>query len=349
MAKNDNLTDFLTDVADAIRAKKGTTEAINPQNFADEIASIQGGGGGSMWTGHADAEGLRAIGWTEEDIAYYQQYGVDWNEEDDQYHLVSDDNKALYGVLNANNISSYTERIVYLPKIDISSKTSMQYMFDNCKAMLAIPMLDTSNVTNMYGVFSGCDCLVCVPLLDTSKVTTMYKLFYNCTCLRRVPSFNTSNVTTMYMMCYNANSIMYCHTLDTKNVTNMGSMFYGCKNLTGMPQLNTSLVTQMNNMFYNCYSLRNVVGLDVSNATSIDNIVTGCKSLHHLHINGISKSVTLNNVPLLSKESLLYIIEHEATSGAITIQLASYAYTRLSTDADILAALTEHPNITLAK
>ena len=45
MAKNDNLTDFLTDVADAIREKKGTTGKINPQDFASEIASIEGGGG----------------------------------------------------------------------------------------------------------------------------------------------------------------------------------------------------------------------------------------------------------------------------------------------------------------
>ena len=28
------------------------------------------------WSGHADAEGLRAIGWTDEDIEYYQQNGV---------------------------------------------------------------------------------------------------------------------------------------------------------------------------------------------------------------------------------------------------------------------------------
>lgn len=43
--KNDNLTDFLTDVADAIREKKGTTDKINPQDFASEIASIETGGG----------------------------------------------------------------------------------------------------------------------------------------------------------------------------------------------------------------------------------------------------------------------------------------------------------------
>lgn len=40
MAKTNNLTDFLTDVANAIRTKKGTTGTINPQNFSSEIASI---------------------------------------------------------------------------------------------------------------------------------------------------------------------------------------------------------------------------------------------------------------------------------------------------------------------
>jgi hypothetical protein len=45
MAKNDNLKDFLIDVADAIREKKWTTEPINPQDFASEIASIETGGG----------------------------------------------------------------------------------------------------------------------------------------------------------------------------------------------------------------------------------------------------------------------------------------------------------------
>ena len=45
MAKSNNLTDFLTDVANAIRAKKGTTAKINPQDFSSEIASISTGGG----------------------------------------------------------------------------------------------------------------------------------------------------------------------------------------------------------------------------------------------------------------------------------------------------------------
>ena len=44
-----NLKDHLKEVADAIRAKKGTTDLINPQDFATEIEGISGGGesGGS--------------------------------------------------------------------------------------------------------------------------------------------------------------------------------------------------------------------------------------------------------------------------------------------------------------
>lgn len=40
MAKNNNLTDFLTGVADAIRRKRGITGKINPQNFEEEIFGI---------------------------------------------------------------------------------------------------------------------------------------------------------------------------------------------------------------------------------------------------------------------------------------------------------------------
>ena len=51
MAKDNNLQDFLTDIADAIREKKGTTEKINPQDFATEIANLSSGddsGSGSV-------------------------------------------------------------------------------------------------------------------------------------------------------------------------------------------------------------------------------------------------------------------------------------------------------------
>ena len=40
MAKNNNLTDFVTDLADAIRAKCGTTGTINPQDFSKFVGGM---------------------------------------------------------------------------------------------------------------------------------------------------------------------------------------------------------------------------------------------------------------------------------------------------------------------
>lgn len=48
MAKTDNLGDFLLGIANAIRAKKGTTEPINAQDFESEISSLNVGGGGEI-------------------------------------------------------------------------------------------------------------------------------------------------------------------------------------------------------------------------------------------------------------------------------------------------------------
>ena len=222
-------------------------------------------------------KGLKAIGWTDEDIAYYQENGVNWNEEDDEYHKVTDDNKALYGVLTADNISSYSDRIVYLPKIDTSAMTNMSNMFNSCYSLIAIPQLNTRKVTNLSSMFSNCYSLANIPQLDT------------------------------------------------QNVTYMSYMFSNCYSLVSISQLDTQSVTSMSYMFSNCYSLT------------------------HANLKNAKLAYDLSSANLLSKESLLYIINNEAATSAITIKLASYAYTRLSNDADIVAALAAHPNISISQ
>lgn len=347
MAKNDNLSDFLLDIADAIREKKGSSEPINAQDFSSEIASIETKSGGS-WTGHVDAEGLKAIGWTDEDIAYYQEHGVNWNAEDDEYHKVTDDNKSLYGKLTLNNISTYANRIVYLPKIDTSGVTSMLLKFKNCKALVAIPLLDTSKVLSTESMFRYCYSLTCIPPLDTSNVTNMNYMFSDCYSLMSIPQLNTNNVKTAEYMFYNCYSLKRIPLLDTSNVTFINQMFRNCYSLTSVAQLNTSKAAEMNQMFSGCYSLTSVAQLNASAATKVDSIFSNCPSLVHINLEGINLDCAITASANLSKESLLYLINNEAATNAITITLASYAYERLATDADVVAALTNHPNITLA-
>ena len=303
---------------------------MNTISLDDGKVIIKGGstgGGGSTatkWTGHADAEGLRAIGWTDEDIAYYQEHGVNWNAEDDEYHKVSEDNKALYGVLTAYNIQTYKDRIVYLPKIDTSGVTNMSQMFGACRSLVAIPQLDTQNVKDMNYMFEDCNSLVSIPQLDTQNVTNMSQMFRTCYALVSIPQ------------------------LDTQNVKDMSNMFYNCYSLVAIPQLDTQNVTNMSNMFRYCYALVSLPQLDTQNVTNMSQMFDYCYSLSTANLMNIALAYQFNESALLSKESLLYLINNEAATSAITIKLASYAYTRLANDADIVAALANHPNISIS-
>ena len=323
------LLDTKTAIKDALAAKGvSVADTDTFRSYAEKIGKIQSGGGDTpskpKWTGHADAEGLRAIGWTDEDIAYYQENGVNWNEEDDQYHLVSDDNKALYGVLTASNISTYKDRIVYLPKIDTGGMIGMNKLFQTCYSLVAIPQLDTQNVTSMSEMFSYCYSLVSIPQLDTQNVTSMSNMFQNCYSLVAIPQ------------------------LDTQNVTGMSNMFSYCYSLVSIPQLDTQNVTNMAYMFSYCYSLVAIPQLDTHNVIDAASVFKNCHSLTYANLKNVKLAYQLNNATKLSKESLLYIINNEASTSAITIKLASYAYNRWSADADIVAALAAHPNISIS-
>ena len=345
MSKTDNLHDYLSDLAEAIREKKGTQDPINAQSFADEIRGIESGNG---WTGHADVEGLKAIGWDDEDIAYYQRYGVNWNEEDDQYHLVSDDNKALYGVLTADNIADYKDRIVYLPKIDTNGVTSMQNKFKDCVIMIAIPHIDCSSVTNMSYMFSGCYALVSISPMDTSKATNMANMFAGCYSLITIPQLDTQRVTNMTYMFNSCFSLRKIPPMNTSNVLNMSYMFLYCESLVEIPPMDTSKVTNMAQLFNRCYSLVTTPQLDTSKVTNNQYIFSYTYSITKANIKNLTLSLSVSAGALLSKESLLYMIENEAATEAITITLHSYAYSRLAEDADIVAALANHPLVSLA-
>ena len=322
MSKADNLHDFLQDVSDAIKEKKGSSEPINAQSFSEEIRNLPSGGG-SQWTGHADAEGLKAIGWTDDDIAYYQQNGVNWNEEDDKYHLVSEENKAMYGVINADNIADFAKEMVYLPKIDTSGKTSFESWLLDCEALVAIPMIDTSSATTVQAMFEGCASLYCVPLLDFSNVVNISRLFYNCGSLPYIPPFDTHKATNWSYFC------RYAYALQT------------------MPDLDSSASTNFNYTFSNSSSLSTVKLLDVGKGASFNGTFGACNGARNIFLKGLNKSLSLSSMSALTKESLLYIINNAKTS-AITITLSAYSYTKYSVEADIIAALANKSNISLA-
>lgn len=146
MATNNNLQDFLTDIANSIRTKTGTTQPINAQNFSTEILNIPTGGGNTL-------------------------------------KKLLDATKICYFLFSSYKGTSVDDLI---QPNDTGNVTNMGYMFSDCSKLTTIPQLNTSNVNNMNYMFSGCSKLTTVPALDVSNVTDMYYAFSGCSHLKSI-------------------------------------------------------------------------------------------------------------------------------------------------------------------
>ena len=269
--------------------------------------------------GTVDKEGLRAIGWTDEDILTYEQnIPPHFTWQNDQFK-VSDENKALY-LLDDPNPSSYMNNpnVTFVPKknmesyfaqssafrdmkyikgisfYDTSNMTDAYCMFYDCSSLTTIPQLNTSNVNIMDSMFSNCFNLITIPLLDTSKVTNMSAMFYNCSSLITIPLLDTSNVTEVSRIFNGCTNLTTIPLLNTSNVTNIASAFYGCSNLTTIPQLNTSNATNMNNMFNDCRRLITIPQLNTSKVTDMSYMFYNCFALTTIPQLDTSKVTNMN-------------------------------------------------------
>ena len=160
------LDEGLKQIADAIREKAGTTDALAfPQAMADAIAAIQGGG--------ATIEPLTIT----ENGTYTAPDGVDG------YSPVTVDVKGSGEELVITDFSYFCYngvRLDVLDIIDTSNGTNFTSMFQNCSILTTAPELDTSNGTNFTQMFYNCSNLTTIPKFDASNVTDFSQMFYNC-------------------------------------------------------------------------------------------------------------------------------------------------------------------------
>ena len=76
------------------------------------------------------------------------------------------------------------------------------------------------------------------------------------------------------------------------------------------------------------------------------NAVVNAPNIEYVSIKNLKHSLRTNSA-LLSKESVLYVIQNATPTSAITITLNADAYARLAEDVDIVAALEAQPLVTL--
>lgn len=276
----------------------------------------------------ADDAGLKAIGWTDDDVNYfkYNNYVYPWKAGN---YKVSDVNKQIV-INNMSDIKTYMNNpdFQYCPMFDTSGVTAMNGMFKNCSSLTSIPQLDTHIVTNMESMFENCSSLTSIPQLDTWRVTNMRSMFYHCSSLTSIPLLDTSNVEVMNGMFEQCTSLTDIPLLDTSKVTKMTNMFNNCTSLTTIPILNTSNVIRTANMFYNCSSLTTIPQLNTSNVTIMYSMFYECISLTSIPQLD-THSVTDMGFMFYGCSSLTSIPQLDATSLTNANNMFGYSFNTL--------------------
>ena len=272
MARTNTLGNFLTDVATAIREKKGTTDAILASNFDTEIASIESGVDINEYLSDTITKGTSSSGgWLKTIIKLRSPLTVEGTSAEYMF---------------------YQYPLNELPQLDTSNVTNMSNMFYSCSKLTTIPQLDTSNVTEMNSMFAYCSKLTTIPQIDTSKVNSMTYMFGNCSNLTTIPQIDTSNVTRideMFKYCTNLTTIPQ---LNGEKLTAVVGAFNSCKsleNFNGIINLGQEyLTTQSAN--YSNYKL------DLSSSTKLteQSIINILNNLYDIATKGCNtQTVTL--------------------------------------------------------
>lgn len=206
MAKNDNLKDFLVDVADAIREKKGTTDKINPQDFSSEIASIQSRGRDWSEIGY-DAE----PSFIEEGFAYAKEIKENWDESTPNFK----------GDLN----------LMFFPNVPFTTKRSAEGLFSGCTRLVRVDNLPFDLFTDTTNTFSDCVALCKLPLLNMINNTKLWYTFLNCYSLKELHITNSSKIT-YYSNAFNgAKRLTYINEIDMSSASTSTAIFRQCENL----------------------------------------------------------------------------------------------------------------------
>ena len=299
----------------SIESKGVTVGDGTLDTYASKIDEISVGGGG-IFTGSYDAEGLKQIGWTDEDIAFYNKYGVQWDEEyNDVFKLneselagdTSTNTRFLPKDHTLTSFGNYS-KLIALPKVDVSLLTPAAFWFNDCYNLTALN-LDYSAETkpsSMDSPFSNCINLKTVFLSGVASGTDFWRvyIFYNYSSNYSSIEFISIDSDIKNLVFTNSTNLrkIEAPSITYEYITNYP--FQGCSHLKFTPPI--TLPGSMLYTFDGCTSLISIPELTLKSLTSVSLACTfrGCKSLLAIP-NSLSGAILYGDMPEVFKDCIL--------------------------------------------
>ena len=334
MARTDNLNHFLTDVADAIRYRTGTSGSIAAADFDTEIENIPSSGSNpsDFFDGDYASSPVGGLEYNYFREKYIKSSAtlvpIDCTGRATLYKFFQDCKwDHLPKLRNTSNVTNFNSCFsgcsnvtsLDLNAVDTSSATDMALMFSGCQKLVSLDLsgFDFSGITSLNNTFSGLTALTSLNLgtSSTPLLTNMNQAFSNIYYYVSVPCsldlshFDLSNVTTIASAFVNTGNTDHLTELRlptlasgrffSNKLTNMNGAFYGRSGLTSLPleDFDTSNVTDFQDAFRNCSSLNfpSNFTFNIGSCTYVNGTFAGASRLKEITLTGIKSDTTLLN------------------------------------------------------
>lgn len=187
------LIELFTAIANAIRAKLGTSNPISAEDFATQIGTIPTG---ITPTGTIEITENGTV-----DVTNYAEANVNVSGGGDEYNAKVKLTLEKLSSTSSGAQTYITRLIEELPILSCENITSLNYSFYRARNLKKIAgFVNASNITDLASCFNECNNLIEAPTFDDlSAVTTMASTFRDDPNLEYIPIYNTPNLTNMSM------------------------------------------------------------------------------------------------------------------------------------------------------
>ncbi len=296
-------------IASAIREQNGEETTYKPEDMADAILAIEGGGG-DPYMGLRQDDWMKMPATVNDDEIYLLLHLLPPNENLLSFKVNCEGNYTVtLGTMTAEGFSpqssvSLASDAIYHANLSFNDWGN-QIRGGARQLMLKISAtkikwFSSATLHSKSGKYEGLPVVEIVAKLPSATNFQAYHLralrffrligtspldgcrFLSCYALTAILELDTTWVKSAAIMFENCHSLQYIPEMNTANITDMNGMFRNCYSLKRIPEMNTSQVYNMSGTFDACGSLQSIDGIDFSSITIFNNIFRNVDTLRQI-------------------------------------------------------------------